>query len=179
MIGCNNDPAFVFTTMPGLTSVAYPGRGVGAAAVELLDRMLESPTWQPEGPWLIPPGEVVERSSTAVFDFEDPLIGRVWRWIQDHPPDRPARVADLARALSVAEATLRRRFRRATGKTVKATLDEHRWRRIGEELKRGNDSIKRIAYRFGFTSPEELSRFVKRCTGDSPSLWRSRNRSAT
>lgn len=177
VIGCNDDPAFVYTTTPGLSSVAYPGHAIGAGAAALLDRMLANPTWRPPKPVLVPPGEVIQRQSTAVFDFDDPLVGEVLSWLQDHPMTRPVQVTQLAEILAVADATLRRRFRRATGRTVKATIDEHRLRRIQKQLKGSDASIKSIAYTFGFATPEELSRFTKRCCGQSPSQWRARHRS--
>lgn len=176
VIGCNDDPAFVYTSTPGLTSVAYPGRAIGAAAAALLDRLLNSSSHPPSLPKRIPPGPVIKRQSTAVFDFDEPLVGEVLTWIHNQRPSGPVQVSQLAAQLAVAEATLRRRFRRATGRTVKATIDEHRLRRIQEQLQGGEDSIKAIAYRFGFASPEELSRFTKRCCGKSPSQWRAAHR---
>jgi len=173
VIGCNDDPAFAYTSAPSLTSVAYPGEAIGRAAAAVLDRMLLHPTWRPEAPTRVTANTLVERESTATFAFEDELASEVWTWINSHSRGLPLRVSTLARALSVAEPTLRRRFKRATGQSVKAAIDQHRLKLIEQALRHKNETLSSIAYNFGFDAPEEFSRFVKRCSGTSPQKLRA------
>lgn len=176
VVGCNNDPAFVYTTTPSLTSVVYPAQKVGEEAAAMLDRMMHDRDWEPNNPTFVPLNQVVERQSTAVFAFEDSLVSHVWAYLQQQSPQRVIQLHDLAQHLAVAEPTLRRRFQRATGHSVKSAIDQTRLSRIKYRLEHTDLPIKRIAYECGFITPEELARFVQRNTGKSPSQWRKERR---
>ena len=178
VIGCNNDPAFVYTTTPSLTSVVYPAHRIGEEAAAMLDRMMCDRDWEPSAPTLVPLSQVIERQSTAVFAFEDVLVSKVWTYLQNQPSRRVIQVHDLAHDLAVAEPTLRRRFRRSANRSVKSAIDQTRLNHIEYRLEHTELPIKRIAYECGFITSEELARFVRRKLGKSPSVWRTEFRNS-
>lgn len=176
VIGCNNDPAFVYTSTPSLTSVAYPAFDIGWQAASLLDRMLAQPDWTPTEPTYVQATQVIERQSTMVYGYEEPLVSQVWLYLKEQPQQHAVSVREVASHLAIAEPTLRRRFRLATGRTVKSAIDETRLRRVQQLLQQGEYSIKQIAFQCGFQTSEDLSRFFRRQTGNSPTRWRANAR---
>lgn len=173
VVGCNNDPAFVYTSTPSLTSVAYPAYEIGWNAASLLDQMLRRPEWSPTQPTLVPVSRVVERQSTMVYGYDDPLVSQVWLYLREQPSRHAVSVREVASHLAIAEPTLRRRFRLATGRTVKSAIDETRLQRVQQLLQTSDLSIKQVAFRCGFQTSEDLSRFFRRHTGGSATQWRN------
>jgi len=173
VIGCNNDPAFVYTSTPSLTSVAYPAEEIGWHAAALLDQMMCRPGWTPAGPVRVPVRQVIERQSTMVYGYDDPLVSQVWLFLKQQPDKHAVSVREVASHLAIAEAPLRRRFRLATGRTVKSAIDETRLQRVQQLLQTSDLSIKHVAFRCGFQTSEDLSRFFRRHTGGSATQWRN------
>ncbi|MEM9419419.1 MAG: DNA-binding transcriptional regulator [Planctomycetota bacterium] len=176
VIGCNNDPAFVYTSTPSLTSVAYPAYEIGWNAAALLNQMLSRPDWTPDERTLLPVTQVVERQSTMVYGYEDPLVSQVWLFLKQNPQRHAVSVREVATHLAIAEPTLRRRFREATGRSVKSAIDETRLRRVQQLLQTSETPIKHIAFQCGFQASEDLSRFFRRQTGHTPTQWRAKAR---
>ncbi|HEY8297437.1 MAG TPA: AraC family transcriptional regulator [Candidatus Baltobacteraceae bacterium] len=82
-------------------------------------------------------------------------------------------LSDVARELGLSPFTALRQFRSATGKTPYGYLLELRLARARELLERTEDSIASIAEKVAFKDLAHFSRFFKKCTGESPSLYRS------
>ncbi|MEU4893354.1 helix-turn-helix transcriptional regulator [Streptomyces sp. NPDC044780] len=86
------------------------------------------------------------------------------------------RVEDYAAALGYSARTLTRACLAATGRTAKQYLDD----RVALEAKRllvhTDLAPVRIADRLGFTTPTVFTKFFRRCTGETPSAFRSRAR---
>ena len=175
IIGCNNDSAFVYTTTPSLTSVVYPASAIGVAAASLLDQMLNNKVGHPIESYRVPVHEIIERESTAIFGFNDPLVRRAMKRIHELPDEIAPRVDQLAWDLAVGSSTLRRRFLQSTGNSLKSAVDALRIARIQRRLKQRDQSIKQIAFACGFQSSEDLSRFVRRHTNQSPTEWRAQH----
>jgi len=176
VIGCNNDPAFVYTSTPSLTSVAYPAYEVGWNAAALLDQMLHRPDGLASESARVPVNRVIERDSTMVYGYDDPLVSQVWLYLKEQPHKQAVSVRAVASHLVIAEATLRRRFRLATGQSVKSAIDETRLRRVQQLLQSSEQPIKKIAFQCGFQTSEDLSRFFRRHMATSPTQWRTKTR---
>lgn len=82
-------------------------------------------------------------------------------------------IADVARALSVSESALSKRFRREFGMTLGRYIDEMLAQEVARALAETDDSVGKIAERLGFCDQFYLSRFFAAHRGMSPSAYRS------
>lgn len=82
-------------------------------------------------------------------------------------------IADVARAMSVSESALAKRFRREFGMTLGRYIDEMLAQEVARALSETDESIGRIAERLGFCDQFYLSRFFAAHRGMSPSAYRS------
>jgi AraC-like DNA-binding protein len=90
-------------------------------------------------------------------------------------PGRDHRASSVAARLGVSEATLRRRFRSATGKTLKRFHTELKVRMAMELLEANRRlSLKELAEHLGFYDQFHLSKTFKAVTGSSPREYRAR-----
>lgn len=80
---------------------------------------------------------------------------------------------ELARALGVSEATLRRRLVHENG-AFQDIKDQVRTEIAQEFLATGQASIDRIAYQLDYSSSRAFARAFQRCTGLSPTMFRKR-----
>lgn len=94
-------------------------------------------------------------------------------------PARDHRAASVAARLGVSEATLRRRFRSATGTSLKRFHNELRVR-MAMELMESNRrlTLKELAEHLGFYDQFHFSKTFKTVTGSSPREYRARERRA-
>jgi AraC-like DNA-binding protein/quercetin dioxygenase-like cupin family protein len=87
-------------------------------------------------------------------------------------PDRPWRVADLARLSGLSEPHFYRRFKLVTGSSPIDWLRRERINHARRRLLESADSIKQISEQVGYNDPFFFSRDFKRYTGVSPSEYR-------
>ena len=86
-------------------------------------------------------------------------------------------VEDIAKQTNYSRAYIFREFKRATGKSIIAYYNERRIRRAAELLCTSSLSVKEIAERFGFDTPNYFSKSFKRIMGATPSVYK-RSRAA-
>jgi transcriptional regulator GlxA family with amidase domain len=94
-------------------------------------------------------------------------------WMTDHL-DSDLQVEALADRVHMSPRNFARFFRRETGLTPAAYVEELRVERARQCLERDADPIERIAERCGFGTPETMRRAFARCIGTPPSEYRSR-----
>jgi len=94
----------------------------------------------------------------------------------DEAPPAPdtLRPEDVAQALDVGYSTLRRRFKRATGFSVKEYILSAQLRRAKQLLTCTSESVEVISRRLGFEDPFYFSRLFRSREGASPSAFRER-----
>lgn len=90
--------------------------------------------------------------------------------------DETLTVADVARAVSVSERTLARRFAEETGMTWSHYVRRARLIRAMELLATADPPIIDIAYAVGFTSISAFNHAFRAFTGETPSSYRKRLR---
>lgn len=86
------------------------------------------------------------------------------------------RVADIAKELGYHEKYLSAVFRREEGTTIKRYLTERRLRDAKRVLIDTDYTVQEAAYYLNFQSPHNFSRFFKKETGLTPSLYREQTR---
>ena len=84
------------------------------------------------------------------------------------------RVEDIARQTNYSRAYVFREFKRATGKSLMAYYNERRIRRAAELVAEGTLSVREIAERLGFDTPNYFSKSFKRIMGVTPSAYKKR-----
>jgi AraC-like DNA-binding protein len=87
-------------------------------------------------------------------------------------PDRPWRVADLARLSGLSQPHFYRRFKLVTGSSPIDWLRRERINHARRRLLESSDAIKQISEQVGYNDPFFFSRDFKRYTGVSPSEYR-------
>lgn len=97
---------------------------------------------------------------------------RAKRFIELHAFE-PIGLDDIARELGLSPFSTLRQFRAATGKTPYAYLLELRLARARQLLTRTASPVRSIALETGFEDPAYFSRFFRKSTGCSPSMYRA------
>jgi AraC family transcriptional regulator, arabinose operon regulatory protein len=90
-------------------------------------------------------------------------------------PDRPWRVATLARLCRLSEPHFYRKFKQATGSTPIDWLRRERINHARRRLLESGDSIKQISEQVGYSDPFFFSRDFKRYTGAAPKNYRNQH----
>jgi len=103
----------------------------------------------------------------------DSLVHRAQHWLQSNMV-KEARIGELARALSVSDRTLIRRFRTALDQTPLAYLQDLRLEAARALLETSALSIEEIAGQVGYIDTSSFSRLFRERVGMSPGTYRSR-----
>jgi AraC-like DNA-binding protein len=113
-----------------------------------------------------------DRSADAAF------VERVLDEIDTHLHDSGYRIGDLARALGVSEAKLKRRLRALLDRCPRELVRERRLMRAARLLEDGACTAKEAGFLVGFSSAEHFSRTFRQHFGVPPSLLTSRHPTA-
>ncbi|MBV1789444.1 helix-turn-helix domain-containing protein [Marinobacterium sp. D7] len=162
------DPAGRIVTAGGTTSwhdlalhiiarYASPGEALRIAKVYLLK-------WHGEGQ--IPFAPLVKRQPHA-----DSVVRRAEDWLGEHYREEGA-IATLVRDSGVAERTLKRRFRNATGSSLIEYLQNLRVEAAKRLLEQTRLAIDEISVDVGYEDASFFRRLFKRTTGLAPSEYR-------
>jgi transcriptional regulator GlxA family with amidase domain len=114
-------------------------------------------------------------TAEAVFTSGNPLIERAQHLIRENISSR-LNLSGLARALSVSERTLFRRFRLVTGITPNEYLQKIRIASAKSSLEFTEDSIATIAACAGYSDRAFFSQVFREHAGMTPSAYRARAR---
>ena len=170
LIGINDQSPYCQVAFPRLTSVMHPGEIIGYRAADLLNRMINGEKVN-EDVVLKSPG-VAERESTNAVAVQDVLVAKAVKYIRQHAKTDPLSVADLCRQLGVSNTTLRLRFKKMMGRSIKSEVDRVRADEARLLLTETQFPIQKIAYQLGFALPEDFTRFFTRIEGISPANYR-------
>jgi LacI family transcriptional regulator len=176
VIGVDNAETFCALCDPPLTSVVPNAQRIGYEAADLLHRLMRGEP-APPGTLLVPPRGVATRQSTDSVAIEDAVVARAARFIRENA-HRPIGVEDVLARTGVSRSTLERRFRAALDHSPHDEILRARLKRVKTLLKETDWTLARIAEASGFDHPEYMMVQFKRETGQTPSQWRSTDRSA-
>lgn len=173
ILGGGNDESKCLCAPISISSTDSNWQGLGYAAIRILINMLEHPI-KPKrrSPFLVPPGSIVERESTAIYPVEPPWLAKALYHI-DKKMDRPLSATDLAKAAGVSATTLQTAFRRTFGTSAGQYILAAKMREARRLAEAGELSVKEIAARTGFESQNYFSRAYRKYYGRPPSLDRS------
>ncbi len=120
---------------------------------------------------IVPPRAIVERRSTEVLAYEDPLARRVTEYIQDHVCDGLT-LDDLASVFHTSRRTLARRFSASVGRTPGAEIRRARLRHARRMLTDTDMSMTEVAMAYADLS--HMDRSFRRALGMTPGAVRRR-----
>lgn len=172
IIGANNDDVCCLAVAPALSSVAIPADEVGYEAARWLDRAMGGQSLPVATLTMIVPSTVVQRGSTQMLDFDDPIVCEAIRLIRSRAPHEMISTKQIAADLRIGRRQLDRMFTAAVGTSPKEEIDRVRGERLRELLARRDYPLKRIVHEMGFVGWPELSRFCRRVLDASPTAVR-------
>ena len=116
-------------------------------------------------------GQMPYANSLRRVAHADSVVRRAEDWLSEHFRDADP-VAGAVAACGIAERSLKRRFRQATGLTLIAYAQYLRVEAAKQELETGHQPVDRIAVSVGYENVAFFRRLFKRCTGVSPGEYR-------
>jgi transcriptional regulator GlxA family with amidase domain len=134
-----------------------PGEALRIAKVYLLK-------WHSEGQ--LPYASLVRRQPHA-----DSVVRRAEAWLAEHHHETRV-VASVVAACGIAERSLKRRFKAATGSTLIGYVQNLRIEEAKRMLENETTSSDNIAALVGYENPVFFRRLFKRCTGLTPGAYR-------
>lgn len=173
VMGTNADEVFCQISTPPLSSVAYPGERIGFEAAKLLSNMMRREAIQDDYMRTIPIREIVARESTNTFAINDPIITEAVQYIRSVAPIYPVHVSEIAARSPLSLSGFNKHFVQCLGHTPKEEIKRARLAKVRVMLRNTQKKISLIAQEMKFESPEELSRFFKRETGQTPKEYRA------
>lgn len=170
VVGVDNDTALCEISAPPLSSVRGGHFQVGYEAARLLDALLGG-TAPPGEPILVRPNGLVERESSNQRAIADPQVAKGVRFIREHlgegiTNDSISRAAGLSRTL------FQKRFREATGQSVREFILARRVERALLLIRSSDLPLAEVAEICGFRHQEYLGQVVKSATGETPGAIR-------
>jgi len=172
VVGFGNCEILCMTTAPPLTSIPFPAKEMGYHAARSLHLLMEGKGQEVPSRRALPIGGIRVRESTDTLAGGDPIIARAVRIIRERAPNYPLRVSELVDMLPVSRSTLKQRFAAQLGHPAKDEIQRVRLAALKQRLRTSGAAVSEIAHSMMFESPEELSRFFKRQTGQTPSEYR-------
>ena len=121
---------------------------------------------------IVQPGKLSARESTGIMAYDDQVVGAALAFIWQESPKRSLSVSQVADEVAVSGVVLRRRFSDVLSYSPKHEIDRVRLRHLLGYLDRTDWSMKKISLKMGFTSSEEMARFLRRHKSVSPSDYR-------
>lgn len=171
VVGVDNEDC-IWRILPiALSSVAFDGDRLGAAAVQLLLRMIRGEP-APDAPIRLPPLQVQARQSSDGTGVADPLVAGVIAHIRANIM-QPLTVTALARHAGVSARSLHRAFLAALGWGPHHELLRTRLRRAQSLLLDTELSVKEVSASCGFEDAHHLAVAFRKQFEQSPTEFRN------
>lgn len=168
IIGANNDDVCCLGVSPPLSSVIVPANEVGYEAGRWLDRAMSGERLPRTVLSKLLPTGVVQRGSTEVLGFDDPIVCEAIRLIRSRAPHEMLSTKQIATDLRISRRQLDRTFSATMGCSPKDEIDRIRIDRLQTLLANPQYPLKRIAREMGFVGSPDLSRFCRRVLSGTP-----------
>jgi LacI family transcriptional regulator len=170
ILGVDNLVATCELSNVTLSSVAQNFSRMGFEAARRLHQLMIGRR-PPKRAELIPPGPIVVRRSTSVLVFRDEYVSTAMKLISERAREGIS-VDEVLRAIPVSRRWLDERFSVLVGRTVSHEIRHRRAAAVRDLLLQTDLSVKQIARRCGFPSPENLIRFFRDAYGLPPNAYR-------
>ena len=175
ILGVDNDEFSCAHSSPPLSSILPGHMGMGYCAAEELDRIIRGKGKGSRKVVTIPPKTVVERESTRIREPSAVLIDKANRFIRANAL-LGIRVSDVVKHLRVSQSLAEIRYRAATGKTMRESIEAVRMEKLKHLLVSTHRPIAVLAAECGFRDANSLSHHFRKLFGISMREYRTQNR---
>jgi len=152
IMGLSNDVSVCSFAPITLSSVDENQRELGYAAMRILAHVIDHPVRSKKRrTFLVRPGEIYERESTAVYPLDPPWLANVLLKL-DENLNRDFSTPELAEMACVSQSTLQTAFNKAFGMSAGKYTTSIRMREARRLLSTSQLSAKEIAARMNFSS---------------------------
>ncbi len=178
VVGCENDSTLCDISSPQLSSLEVDGFKVGYQAAALLEQMMAKA--KPTAPveTLIPPKEIIARSSSDQLVVHDQVIRFALKMIREQAT-KGIRVADLCDQLNLSRSTLERRMEAAIGRKTKSEILRLQFKEVNRLLRDTEHTIEAISEMAGFKTASYLQASYAKRFGETPGAFRKRHQAGT
>ena len=169
VIGVDNDELLCESTEPTLASVAPEFEESGHLAAGLLARRLANPKTPP---CVLPfgGGQVVMRESMRKFRYRDFAALKAIEYIRLHACEGIG-VTDVVSAMGTGRRSAELRFTRFTGHSILTEIEQVRFRRACELIRRPGAQLDTVHAEVGYGNARSLRALFYRLIGKSPAAW--------
>ncbi|MFP4140599.1 MAG: substrate-binding domain-containing protein [Phycisphaerae bacterium] len=175
VLGVDNELRICEFSRPRISSIDPNFTRVGYLAADLLEKLMAGKD-PPAEPILIPPKQLVVRTSSDTLAIDDPVVVEAMRAIRRRASE-PIRVDDVVEEVPLSRRPLETRFRRATGRTIAQEIMSAHVGRARELLVTSDLTVLDVALASGFRSQQHLSQVFRKHLGCSPNGYRRQHRS--
>ena len=168
VMGQYNDIALCACAPVTITSIDVNARAMGESAMRILESAIDNPI-KPKlrRTFFVPPIRIVERESTATYPVDPPWFANVLLML-DANLDKSILAKDLAKAAGVSHTMLQRVFHKTFGTTAGKYITSVKMREAKRLIDENQISLKEVAKRTGFSSPQYFSHAYHEFYGRPP-----------
>lgn len=170
IIGVDNDEILCNMSDPAMSTINVDIERGGYETAEMVDRMVNDPSYLGKDV-VLKPLNVVERVSSSVFATDDKAVIKALRFIQANV-DRRIQVTDVLEHVPLSRRLLEQRFKKMTGCSIYNYISIQRMERFAQLLLSSKDSVTEIAARLDEFDTKSISRRFKAIKGYTPSEFR-------
>ena len=173
ILGVDNEDILCEMTSPTLSSIELDCESIGYRAAALLEELKEAGGRSRAScrSLIVPPKDVMERESTRVFASEDPIVEKAMRYIRFHGTSRVT-VGSIIAAIPASRRSLETRFKKATGRTLRAEIVRVRLAHARALLRTTTLTVGDVAAECGFGSAQRFHEAFRETEGISPGRYR-------
>ena len=172
ILGADDDELVCNFSDPPLSSIDQNAYGIGYAAAETLQSMLQNPGIVPP-PVLIAPVHLIERESTRIYPVNPPWLSDALIFIRRNISGNLT-ASDVYAAVGKSHTLVDSAFRKTFGTSVQKTIIRTRLEEAKRLIRDTSLTLTEIAAKTGFSTVQYFcSSFSKAC-GSSPSAYRNK-----
>jgi len=174
LLGVDNDEFLCVHASTPISSVLPGHAEMGLRAAEEMSRLIAGKVGKRHRIVSIPPMRVVERESTRIRTPSAVLVDRAKRFIAANAAQGISAM-DVVRHLKVSQRLAEMRYRAATGKTIRESIESARMDKLKMQLASTRRPIAVLAAECGFRNSNSLSHRFRKLFGSSMRDYRAQN----
>lgn len=174
VISVENDEHLCNLAIPPMTSIDMNAERIGYEAAALLERLMAGRRAPGRIRPVMPRG-IITRRSTDVLAVEDLEVASALRFIRENACRRIS-TSDVLEHAGASRASLARRMKQFTGRTIHGEIQRVQIERVKELLASTDMPIKQISQAAGFRYVQYMTRLFRLTTGHTPARFRRERR---
>ena len=172
ILGADDDELVCNFSDPPLSSIDQNAYGIGYAAAETLQSMLQNPGIVPP-PVLINPFRLIERESTRIYPVNPPWLSDALIFIRRNISGNLT-ASDVYAAVGKSHTLVDSAFRKTFGTSVQKTIIRTRLEEAKRLIRDTSLTLTEIAAKTGFSTVQYFCSSFSKAFGSSPSAYRNK-----